>query len=431
MAFFLFLLVNLVLFIRPSELMPELAEVPFYNILIILALIVAAPRLIGQLRPDVLRRQPTTICVLSLLPAIVLSFPLAAIPYGIETAGNEFLKVVLYFLLLLTVIDSRRRLRNFLFFLAVLITASASLALLDFRGSIDLPTLEPLVQNDWAEDGTSITYTRLQSTGVFADPNDFAMILISGIVLFLYFLGDTSRGALRFAWLLPLAICADALWETKSRGGLLALAVGVAVLAYARWNGRRAVVAGSLVLPIVFAGFAARNDGGMTGGTGQSRVQLWDEGLTLLRYHPVLGIGYGGYVQEVGLVAHNSFVHSYTELGLVGGTLFFGVYATAIWGLLRIRKDPAVLENTDDRWMTAGVTALVAAATVSQFSLSRAYVVPTYMFVGLAVALADIMPLSVPQTLPQFNFRFLRQLAVASVAFLFVIHVYVRFTVRY
>jgi len=431
MAFFLFLLVNLVLFIRPSELMPELAEVPIYNIIIVLALIAAAPKLIEQLNPAVLRRQPTTICVLGMLPAVVLSFPLAGIPYGIETAGNEFLKVVLYFLLLLTVIDSRRRLRSFLVFLAILITTSASLALLDLHGTIDLPSLEPLMQNDWASDGSSIAYTRLQSTGVFNDPNDFAMILISGIVLFLYFLGDSSQGVLRFAWLLPLAICADALWETKSRGGLLALVAGISVLAYARWNTRRAAIAVALVLPIVFAGFAMRNDGGMGGGTGQQRVQIWNEGLTLLRYNPVLGIGYGNYARECGLVAHNSFVHSYTELGLVGGTLFFGVYATAIWGLLRIRKDPAVQENVDDRWMTAGVTALVAAAAVSQFSLSRSYVVPTYMFIGLAVALADIMPLSAPQTLPQFNFRFLRQLSVASAAFLFAIHVYIRFAVRY
>jgi O-antigen ligase len=427
MAFFLFLLVNLVLFIRPSELMPELAEIPVYNIAIVAALLVAAPKVIEQLKPAVLRRQPTTICLLGLLPAIILSFPIAGIPYGIETAGNDFLKVVLYFLLLVAVIDTRRQLRLFLIFLAILITTSASLALLDLRGAIDVPAIEPIMQSDRGQDGELIEYTRLQSTGVFQDPNDFAMILISGIVMCFFFIGDSTGGFLRFAWLLPLAICADALWETKSRGGLLALVAGVSVLAYARWNGRRAAIAGLLVLPVVFAGFATRNDGGMSGGTGQQRVEIWNDGMILLRSHPLFGIGYEEYVNECGHVAHNSFVHSYTELGLIGGTLFLGVYGTSVWTLLRIRKDPALVENTRDRWLTAGVSALVAAAATSQFSLSRAYVVPTYMFVGLAVALTEIMPLAVPQSLPQFNIRFLNRLAVASISFLFVVHVYIRF----
>ena len=146
MAFFLFLLVNLVLFIRPSELMPELAEVPIYNIIIVIALIVASPSLATQLSPASLAVQPATVFVLLLLPAIVISFPLDLIAWGVQTAGSDFLKVVLYYLLLLAVLNTERRLKGFLGFLAIAVTISASLSLLHEHGAIHVPALESVEQ---------------------------------------------------------------------------------------------------------------------------------------------------------------------------------------------------------------------------------------------------------------------------------------------
>ncbi|MBA3315018.1 MAG: O-antigen ligase family protein [Planctomycetaceae bacterium] len=418
------------LFIRPAELVPELATVPVYNIVIVAALIAALPALVNLLTPSSLAAQPPVVCVLLLLPAIVVSFPLDLIGWGLRTAAMDFLKVVLYFLLLLAVVNTERRLKQFLCFLAVTVAVSASLSLLHERGAIHLPALESIEQKQVDADGNVISYPRLRSTGIFNDPNDFAMILTIGIVASLYFLGERSWGVARIVWLLPIALCGYAFWLTRSRGGMLALFAAVTVLAHTRWGWRRALLAAAVFSPILALGLSGRGEA-MGSGTGQQRVQFWSEGLLLMRDHPVFGIGHGNFVEEIRHVAHNSFVHSYTELGFVGGTLFFGANAAAAWTLYSIRRDPAMTESPEQKRLLSAVAAILLGAVVAQFSLSRAYTNTPYLAIGLATAFAAVVPLSRPYELPRFSLPFIWQLGVASAAFLVAIQVYVRFSVRW
>src|SRR5262249_11701373 len=120
------------------------------------------------------------------------------------------------------------------------------------------------------------------------------------------------------------------IYLTKSRGAALAFIAGAGVLVYAKWGLRKALYASVLILPVGGAVFMSRDDGGMEAGTGQARVQLWAEGMMLVRQAPLFGLGsHYTYAEEVGQVAHNSFVNSYAELGLIGGTIFFGCFYCA------------------------------------------------------------------------------------------------------
>ena len=151
----------------------------------------------------------------------------------------------------------------------------------------------------------------------------------------------------------------------------------------------------------------------------------------MLRQHPVLGIGYGNFEEEIRHVAHNSFVHSYTELGFVGGTLFFGANAVAIWTLFCLRRSPEVAASSDSLRMLSSVTAIIVGAVVAEFSLSCAYTNIPYLAIGLATAFATTAPGTASAALPRFNIRFLSQIGVASAAFLLIIQIYVRFAVRW
>ena len=123
---------------------------------------------------------------------------------------------------------------------------------------------------------------------------------------------------------------------THSRGGFLGMLAALVVLLAARF-GRKALPLGLLVLPAVFVLFAGRQTSISLGsGTGQSRVQLWHEGMILFVGRPLFGIGSERYADYAGHVAHNSFIHGYTELGLVGGTLFLGAFYLAAWSLVRL-----------------------------------------------------------------------------------------------
>src|SRR5205085_1542342 len=54
------------------------------------------------------------------------------------------------------------------------------------------------------------------------------------------------------------------------------------------------------------------------------------------REAPLFGIGYREYSEQVGQVAHNSFVHCYTELGFFGGTAFLGAFFCTLLALFRL-----------------------------------------------------------------------------------------------
>jgi O-antigen ligase len=74
---------------------------------------------------------------------------------------------------------------------------------------------------------------------------------------------------------------------------------------------------------VLFGAVSATNYTGgraISAGSGTDRMDLWSEGLELLKSHPLFGVGYGqmpGYTSN-GLTAHNSVVVCAVELGLFG-----------------------------------------------------------------------------------------------------------------
>ena len=326
MDYVFFLLLTATLFIRPAELVPAVQGWPIYEWLIIASLVVSAPRIARCLRPRDLRANPITVCVLGLFVSVPLSFLTQFSLWHMRWSLTDFGKVVLFYLLVTAVVDSHERLRRLLFALLLFVSVLAGLSLLHYFDIWRLPALQASMQQRVVDHATGRNFEldRLQSTGIFSDPNDFAMILVVGIIFNLHFLGE-QRGILRRGPLLAVMLLLGyALFLTRSRGGMLALLGGLGTLAYARWGWKKAALGVAAAMPMVLVVFSMREDA-MTSGTGQSRVQLWAEGLAMFKQSPLWGIGYGQYYEELGHVAHNSFLHCFTELGLFGGAFFWGV----------------------------------------------------------------------------------------------------------
>src|SRR5437588_11123200 len=89
------------------------------------------------------------------------------------------------------------------------------------------------------------------------------------------------------------------------------------------------------------------------------------------------GIGAHEYANEIGLVAHNSYIHAYVELGLFGGTLFLATWVWAARWSRAVRPGPAMARV---RPFTA---AMLAAYAAGIFTLSRCYIEPTYLVLGV------------------------------------------------
>jgi O-antigen ligase len=120
---------------------------------------------------------------------------------------------------------------------------------------------------------------------------------------------------------------------------------------------------------------------------GADRLELWSEGLELLKHSKFLGIGYHNFVDEVGLTAHNSFVLVASESGIIGLILFVATIVISYTQLARIRKfvtgrlaAPAILREAK-----AYELALTGYLGTSWF-LSRAYHPMPFLLFGLIAA---------------------------------------------
>ena len=435
MAYFLFLLTTATLFVRPAEIFPSLYALPIYNYLIIACLVVSLPRVLEQLSEQSLIENPITACVVGLLAAVVLSHLSHLFLWGAREAAWDFSKTLIYYLLLVAVLDSHERLRNFLRWLVLLIAVVAGVALLSWYQIVEFPTIkllkEAMVNR---ETGEQFFIGRLQSTGVFSDPNDLAMILVAGVAISLYFLIDRTSGMLRAVYAALILVFAYSVYLTQSRGGFLALLAVLLTYCAAHWGWKRTAMLAAVALPLLLVVFKSRItsfDEGMGEGTGMSRLQLWSAGLALFRQSPLFGIGFGNYAEEVGQVAHNSFVHCFTELGFFGGAMFLGAFGSALVMLYRLGWDETLDESPELKSTLTCIIALVAGFTASMFSLSRCYVVPTYVGLGLATAFARLTGEQVPVSLPRFDSLFLKRIALASVCFLGAMYVFVRVAVRW
>lgn len=402
MVFRLFLLLTAVLLLRPEDLRPELAGLHLYLILITLCLIGAAPAIVHQITPRQLGDRPITVCVIGFFAAAILSL-VARGRIGQSIAdGVEFAKVAAFYLLMVAVVDRPDRVRSFLGCLVLIVVMLAALGLAQFHGLIDWEVLRPVAQVDYDESSGDVvaTYPRLRAVGIFNDPNDLSLILTAGILACLS-RSATADGLARLGWLVPIAVFGYALILTQSRGGMLGVAAGIVALAVVRLGIRRGLPIALLgaVAAIVVLGGRQANLSLDSSDTSQDRLRLWSDGLALLNRNPITGIGAGQYADEVGMVAHNSFVHAFVETGFIGGTLYAGAFVMAIVGLWRLVQFDDFWEH--DRRFTAlrpFVLAMVAAYAVGTFSLSRNYVVPTYMILGLATAYLRIALPHPPQS---------------------------------
>jgi O-antigen ligase len=170
-------------------------------------------------------------------------------------------------------------------------------------------------------------------------------------------------------------------------------------------------------------------------GTGQSRIQLWSDGLMFFQQAPLFGIGMNYYPYVSRHVAHNSYIHCYAELGILGGTLFLGAFYFALLGLYRARPEPTVEERPDADpelgRLHAFLMAMLVSYAVGIFFLSRSYVVPTYLMLGLSVVYQRLRTQGAPPVTPAWCKMAVPRLAGISLCFLIASYTFVRLFVNW
>ncbi len=155
---------------------------------------------------------------------------------------------------------------------------------------------------------------------------------------------------------------------------------------------------GVLGLPWIALSGGRQADISSTTNTGQERIQLWNEGLTMFQSNPLFGVGPDGYKDWAGHVAHNSYMQAFGEFGLIGGVLFLGAVVLAIGGLYRLgqpiylagRWTAPHIEDPDLQQIYPFLLGAVTAYATGMFTLTLNALVTTYAFIGLAALFLDL-----------------------------------------
>lgn len=194
---------------------------------------------------------------------------------------------------------------------------------------------------------------------------------------------------MRVLWGIPFVCYGFLMILTQSRGGLLGLVTGIGAYFASRLGWRKALPLGLIAIGGMLALVGGRQANfSVSSGTAQERLQIWSEGLSLMARprSMLIGIGVGKYEDEVGHVAHNSYVHAFVETGLLGGVVFAGMFFLGFGAVFRQNSSWLAFNQPLLARMHPFLLALCASYLMCMFSLTRNYVVTTYMVLGIMTA---------------------------------------------
>jgi probable O-glycosylation ligase (exosortase A-associated) len=325
--------------------------------------------------------------------SIILSIPFSYwIGHSVDTF-IDMLKIVAFYIMVVYLVNSRRRLKIFVW---------TYLALVGYLG---ISSLLGYYSGD-ALFAQGIDRA-VGATSAGGGANELGTTLASILPLFLLLvLAETAF------WGRALAAAGGAvsLWAmvlTGSRASLLGCLSG---LVYLWWRSKNRLLSGVVGLAIVATGFMMMPDqyksrySTMTkselDGSSKGRIAAWMTGMNMVIDRPLFGVGAGcfGTARAMGyspgsrknwLESHSIYIQVVTELGLIGTIAFFGL----IYNFLKLNRRTAKLVSRLGRnwkWESAILTALFAGFIVlvmSGFFGHSLYRRTWYVFaaVGLAI----------------------------------------------
>jgi O-antigen ligase len=418
--------------VHPFDLVPGFEELPVYQALIIGCLLLSLPQIVAQLRFNALRANAVSCLVLVLVAMAAVSHLAHGKVYDARQSAAAVGKVALLYFAVISLVASPARLRILLAAVAAFVLAMTVVAVLQYYGFVDLQGIEHVERHtvDAAAGGVDIV-VRLCGIGLFNDPNDLSMALVMTLIVCGYFLNDPAfRLGNRILLLAPAVLCVYGIYLTHSRGGMVAALAGLVAFVGARFGRRNGLLLVCLLLPLLIV---AASRGGSDGvdlvdnpeDTFQGRLMLWSESFDVLRSAPIVGIGHERLVEEIGMVSHNSYVHAFAELGLVGGIAFVGTFYLVLQGIRRMRPvDPELAR------MRPYMLALIAAYAAGLLSLSRCYKVPTILMVAIGTAYLAVASREGPSVLPRSDWPCVRRITGVGLFLLAATYLFVRVMLR-
>lgn len=233
--------------------------------------------------------------------------------------------------------------------------------------------------------GTYSVEERVRYRGELHDPNEVSLTISAGALSILI------AFAIRRKQTLATTLCAAAfgmtvaaLWMTQSRGGLVSMLLVPGVYVVRKYGMKAIVPAVMLALPVLLAGGRSGENAAMST---QERYEAWATGLSLFKRSPIFGVGARLFGEHHYITAHNSFVLTLAETGMIGMILFVSILylsmKTLIVGLRDFKDVPQA--RVAQVW---GMSLLASMCGIlfQIMTLSFAYHSVLWIFLGLVGA---------------------------------------------
>lgn len=255
-------------------------------------------------------------------------------------------------------------------------------------------------------------------SGGISDPNFLAATLVPALVVATFVALWPGQRALVRILLAPVLVAGlIAVFETQSRGGLIALAVALVAVPLAAGPIRPRVIAVTLVatsLATAYFVLAASTQSrervaDFSAESSSGRTDQWQIALQMTADHPVLGVGLGNYPVEQAAytagnlnlvlveqllrlrpVVHNTYLEMASELGLGALVLVLMLcLGPLLVGVRALRRTAGRVEPTLELGLRALLPATLA-LLVAYFFLSGIYEKQLWLLLGVLLAGATL-----------------------------------------
>lgn len=232
---------------------------------------------------------------------------------------------------------------------------------------------------------------RTRWLGIFDGPGVFCVVYTMALPFAMQYLGKPFGVAVRTFGLAMFAALLLATYYTGSRGGILATVgvIGLYVLAKSRVSFRKLMVVGGLcmvLLALLPSYFTSTSDSSQSA---QHRIEMWAEGIEMVQYNPVFGIGRGNFLSYTSkLIAHNSAIEIMGETGATGLFLWLGIIYMAFKNLLAGYRQNS--ENSRTQSYIAAIGLSIAGYLMSSIFVTLEYET-FYFLLALAAAVAGTL----------------------------------------
>ncbi|HVM62391.1 MAG TPA: O-antigen ligase family protein [Verrucomicrobiae bacterium] len=408
MGFFLVCLYVAVLLLRPQEWYEPVKGYELINVIAIPTILVAFIEQSKSRAGGFLLRNRFSRVMLALFVSVMLSQLAWLRLSDTIDAVREFGKIAVLFYLVAILANTPRRLRIMMWVIVASSLVLAYNAYLQVRAGYGFGGVEPY--------GSYYTGDfRVIGSGIFSDPNDFAMLYLMAMPFAFCLLAAGGSIGGKLFLLCSLPPMAYALYYTQSRGGFVGLCA--MIIAYC-WTTTKNLVIRIFLLVILLSAIVVfgpeRTRGAYVEGSASGRVTEWGMGIQMLKQNPLFGFGYQRWPDySGGMAAHNSLVNCFAELGLAGYLCWFTLCLLVVKAVRRVARADGLIDPRIRR-VANGLFAAQVGYLTAAFFLTRTYNPVLFFLLGMGLALVRWVEINRPAAAPlvQVSTRDLRHSAI-------------------